>query len=205
MRIYTLGTGSRSEAEIAKILSKYQIQVLADIRRSTRSPLPHLRRENIQTLCRDSKVEYIYLGNELGSERESGRVDDLDPALYQRGLSILKSLARTRGLLILCHEPEPERCNRRSIAAEMTSEGAEVYHLLDLEELWTPQSHSGRRHEKPSRTNKPGRSDRRIDRRRPARGGRGSDNRRSASRAKPGRKEPPLKKKTGRSKMDKVL
>lgn len=187
MRIYTLGTENRSEAEILKILSKYQIQVLADIRHSTVSPLKHLRRENIRNICKNSKVEYIYLGNELGSEPEIGRVDNLDPALYERGIAILKSLARTRGLLILCAERTPEKCNRRGIAAELAKDDAEVFHLLELERFWTPSKR------KPAKGRRPHRDAPERDRRR--------DNR-SQGRGKSS--EPPLRKKTSRSKMDKV-
>ncbi len=136
MRIFTLGTGKRTEADISKIISKYQIQVLADIRRRSES----LRREDVQRLCKEAKAEYIYLGNELGSEREQGILADLDPDLCKRGISILKTLAKTRGLLILCTEETPERCNRRPISSELSKEGAEVIHLLDVEAVWTPAS-----------------------------------------------------------------
>lgn len=188
MRIYTLGTADRSEAEIAKILSKYQVQVLADIRRSTASPLKHLIRENIQKLCNYNRVEYIYLGNELGSERETRKPNELDPALYQRVLSILKGVARTRGLLILCHEKDPSNCNRRFIAEELAKEGAEVYHLLELEELWSPSRR------KPK------------SRKHPVRGKERRGRKRMQAREKSTEKRPPpLKKKTSRSKMDKVM
>jgi len=194
VRIYTLGTENRSELEIVKILSKYQIQVLADIRHSTASPLKHLRRENIQNICKNDKVEYIYLGNELGSERETGRVDNLDPALYERGTALLKSLARTRGLLILCSERTPERCNRRLIAAELAKDGAEVFHLLELEKFWTPTM------------KKPGAYDSRSSKRKRSRGDKErKDYRRGRSKySKPGKERPLLKKKTSRSKMDKI-
>ncbi len=195
MRIYTLGTADRSEAEIAKILSKYQIQVMADIRRTVRSPLPHLKRDSIQRLCQDSKVEYLYLGNELGSEREQGRVDNLDPALYQRGLTILKSLARTRGLLILCSERTPEKCTRRLIAQTLAADGAEVFHLLGVEELWAPSKTKPRPDNRPQGRfqenrnrgfNKPRRAKRRE--------GRGTRDERFG-----------FKKRTGHSKMDKTF
>jgi uncharacterized protein (DUF488 family) len=194
VRIYTLGTENRSEPEIVKILSKYQIQVLADIRHSTASPLKHLRRENIQNICKNSKVEYIYLGNELGSERETGRLDNLDPALYERGTALLKSLARTRGLLILCSERTPEKCNRRGIAAELAKDDVEVFHLLELERFWTPTM------------KKPGAYAGRSSKRKRSRGDRGrKDHRRGRSKSsKPGKERPPLKKRTSRSKMDKI-
>jgi uncharacterized protein (DUF488 family) len=188
VRIYTLGTADRSEAEIAKILSKYQVQVLADIRRSTVSPLKHLIRENIQKLCKNNRVEYIYLGNELGSDRETGRPHELDPDLYQRGLSILRGIARTRGLLILCHEKDPANCNRRFIAEELAKEGAEVCHLLELEELWSPS-----RREPKSRKHQVKGKERKGRKRMQAR------------KKSPGKRPPPLKKKTSRSKMDKVM
>lgn len=194
MRIYTLGTLNRTEAELSKILSKYQIQVVADIRRSVSAP-GHPRREDIQRTCKDNKAEYLYLGNELGSSRETGSLRDMDPAFSGRGISILKSLARTRGLLILCSEQTPEKCNRRAIADELAKDGAEVVHLLDIDQSWTP----GRSKPGQSRRPRPGRDRSRRDQGR--KHNRGTNQSQSRGRTK----EPPLKKKTSRSKMDKAL
>jgi len=196
VRIFTLGTENRNEADLSKILSKYQIHVLADIRRSTSRRISTLRREDIQKVCKNNKVEYLYLGNELGSERESGNPLSIDQALYDRGLSILKSLARTRGLLIICHERNPYRCNRRFIADKLAKEGMEVIHLLDIEEVWTPpkgrSQHSPR---PPSPPPSPPRSPR----------GRRYPSPATPDRKKNGKRKPPLKKKTSRSKMDKIM
>jgi uncharacterized protein (DUF488 family) len=194
VRIYTLGTLNRTEAELSKIISKYQIQVVADIRRSVSSP-GHPRREDIQRSCADNKAEYLYLGNELGSNRETGSIRDMDPAFFERGISILRSLARTRGLLILCSELTPEKCNRRVIASELAKDGAEVLHLLELEKSWIPgRSRSAKsRRPRPSRE----RSYRNQERKHNRKPGQAQGRARS--------KEPPLKKKTSRSKMDKAL
>jgi len=192
VRIYTLGTQNRTDAEIAKILSKYQIQVVADIRRSTASSPGHLRREDIQRVCRENKVEYLYLGNELGLDKEQGNLTGLDSELYARGVAILRNLARTRGLLILCSERVPQRCNRRLIAEELGKEGAEVVHLLDLESHWKPAARRT--------TRKRTKSARQA-------GKRGAQRPRTQTgrRGKPRKERPPLKKKTARSKMDKAL
>lgn len=174
MRIFTLGTGKRTEAEISKIITKYQIQVLADIRRRSVG----LRREDVQRLCKESKAEYIYLGNELGSDREEGNLSDLDPDLRTRGIAILKTLAKTRGLLILCSEETPERCNRRPISSELSKEGAEVIHLLDIEATWTPgQQRSRPEQERDGRPFSQDRRDRRPGGYR-SQGGRGGQPRR---------------------------
>ncbi|MBN2379276.1 hypothetical protein JXM67_05685 [candidate division WOR-3 bacterium] len=191
MRIYTLGTSELSEAEFSKILSKYQIHVVADIRLAGSTHPDHLKREDIQRLCQENKDEYIYLGNELAQPTGAS----FDATHYQRGISILKSLARTRGLLILGSMRSPERCIRRKIADELSKEGAEVVHLLDIETVWDG---SFKQESRPKPRS--GRPDSRHH------GGRRGKGRRDSPRSSSGsKKEPPLHKKTGRSKMDKAL
>lgn len=194
MRIYTLGSEERSEAEVSKILSKYQIQVVADIRLSHTLTPDHLKREVIQRLCKENKAEYIYLGNELGTGQD---ISSLDPDLYKRGIGILKSLARTRGLLVLGTNRSPSKCIRRLIAEELAKEGAEVLHLLDLETTWNPSTRQTpdktRRRPDPRHGNEPR--------------GRYKNKAKSSNaghRSVPSRNDsPPLKKRTPRSKMDK--
>ena len=193
MRIFTLGSADISEAEFSKILTKCQIQVVADIRLSSSRHPNTLKREVVQSVCASNRVEYLYLGNELGSQEGGGRFQ-VDPDLYKRGISILQSLARTRGLLILGSPHTPERCIRRKIADELAKDGAEVLHLLSLDKTWSP-SDSSRQGRKPdtrfSRGPKGGKPARKPYRK-PNPKTRGKSER------------PPLKKKTGRSKMDKI-
>jgi len=199
VRIYTLGSGELSQDGFAKILSKYQIQVVADIRLSSSGRPGQLKREEVQRLCSDNKVEYIYLGNELGFVGSDKR-SPIDPALYSRGLGILESLARTRGLLILGNPRSPERCSRRKIAEELAKGEVEVVHLLDVETVWQPSQKSkpqGEDGRYPGSRFGKGQEWRNRDRRQDGRNPQGPGQR--------GRDErPPMKKRTGHSKMDKA-
>ncbi|MEO0107978.1 MAG: DUF488 family protein, partial [candidate division WOR-3 bacterium] len=69
MIIFTLGTADRPHFEFTKILSKYRIQVLLDIRPSPASPqAPQFNRDSLQLLCASQGADYVYLGNDFAGQ-----------------------------------------------------------------------------------------------------------------------------------------
>jgi len=139
MRIYTLGTSNREPYQFTKILSKYQLKVIFDVRRFPTSKFLHFKRENLQKLCESEGVEYVYLGNELGGYRRKGYKEHMKTQEFKRGLEIVKKAARSRAICILCAERFPLRCHRKFIAEELTKEGFEVIHILDENRVWQPK------------------------------------------------------------------
>jgi uncharacterized protein (DUF488 family) len=71
-RIYTLGTDRRSEEDFVEILLAYNIQSLIDVRRFPRSKIPIFSRKNLELLLFREKLEYHFLGAELGGFRKGG-------------------------------------------------------------------------------------------------------------------------------------
>ncbi|MCL6465540.1 MAG: DUF488 domain-containing protein [candidate division WOR-3 bacterium] len=150
MKLYTLGTGHRPEYEFSRLLYKFGIQVLFDIR-SHPGPiaekLPHLSRAGMEKLCSDNKINYVFLGNELGGGcRALLAVPDrravknwLQTEEVQRGLKIISSRVPTRVCCILCSCYTPEFCRRLILAEEVARQGAEVVHILEEDRFWQPQ------------------------------------------------------------------
>ncbi len=149
MRLYTLGTGHRPDYDFARILYKFGIQVLFDIRANTTLPgkeLPHLSRGGMEKLCSENRISYVFLGNELGggcralvgSADRSAVRDWLKSEPVQRGLKIVAGKVPTRVCCILCSCYSPEFCRRLLLARELVTlqPGIEVVHILEETRLW---------------------------------------------------------------------
>ncbi len=139
MLISTIGTSNRKDYEFAKLLSKYNIQVIFDVRRFPVSQFPHFSRENLQKLCASQKAEYIYLGNELGGYRQEGYRDYVESPEFKRGVNIIRNTAEKRVACILCAERFPIHCHRRFIADELAKSGFKVIHIIDENTIQKPE------------------------------------------------------------------
>ena len=151
MRIYTLGTSNRKDFEFTKLLSKYNIQVIFDVRRFSVAQFPQFSRDNLQRLCASQKTEYIYLGNDLGGYREDRYQDYINSEEYKRGINIIRQIAEKRVACILCGERFPIHCHRRFIADELAKTGFEVIHIIDENTIQKPGDIREPRREHPRR------------------------------------------------------
>lgn len=136
MRVYTLGTDHRHQLDFARILLKYGVEVIFDVRRTPESQEPHFRRDGLQALCAGQGIDYVYLGNELGGPRESDWQGWTGTEEYARGLGIIRKKAEKRVCCVLCAERTPEHCHRLAIASDLVKAGIEVVHLLDETTTW---------------------------------------------------------------------
>ncbi len=139
MRIYTLGTDHRPEHEFSRLLGKYGIEVIFDIRRTPESREPHFKRSGLEELCSRQRASYVFLGNELAGPADRRFAAWTKSEEYRRGYSIIRAKLEKRVCCILCAERSPEGCRRRIIADELARAGIEVVHLLDETTTWTPR------------------------------------------------------------------
>jgi uncharacterized protein (DUF488 family) len=135
MRVFTLGTGNRHPLDFSRILAKYGVEVIFDVRRL---PLREsgFDRDALQRLCDTAGVSYVFLGNELGG--------DLDYRAWAAGesfgrwLGVIRRKLEQRAVCLLCRELSPERCRRRVIADKLAADGVQVVHIIDGEQRWSP-------------------------------------------------------------------
>lgn len=140
MRIYTLGTAHRKSYEFTRLLYKFGIQVVFDIRENPQAAEEHFCRGPLEQLCSSNGVSYVYLGNELGlSQSKSTGQQWLRNEAVQRALAIIAQKVPFRVCCILGSEASPERCPRRVLAEELARQGIEVVHLLDENTVWQPR------------------------------------------------------------------
>lgn len=149
MRVFTLGTSNRKPYDFTKILSKYGIEVVFDVRRFPTSQFPQFNRDNLQALCQSQQVEYIFVGNELGGYRQDWYKDFIKTEEFKRGVEIIKRTGQNRVSVILCAELLPDRCHRRFIAEALAKQGVEITHIIDENRIWHPETEHGRKKIKP--------------------------------------------------------
>ena len=138
-RIYTLGTGRRSEEDFIEILLSYNIQALIDVRSLPRSKLPIFRKENLENLLRREGIEYHFLGKELGGFRKGGYTAYIITDDFRMGIDLLESIASVKTSVIVCAEHFPWKCHRKWISRELHKRGWEVDHIIEKGKLWIPK------------------------------------------------------------------
>ena len=138
-KIYTLGTDLRSEEDFIEILLYYDIRSLIDVRGFPRSKLLTFRREYLERLLKLEKIEYHFLGKELGGFRKGGYIAYIVTDDFAAGIDLLESIALTRTSVIVCAERFPWKCHRKWISRELNRRGWEVDHIIDKGKVWVPR------------------------------------------------------------------
>jgi len=151
MRIYTIGHSNVTAGDIIKLLKKYRVQVLADVRTSPYSQYnPQFNRERFMRLVEAVGIEYLYQGEQLG-----GRPKDPDcykdkqvaetaadylhlvdypvvmtKVFFQEGIQKLKQTAAHKTCAVMCSEEDPAKCHRHHLIGRyLMEQGVEVIHI----------------------------------------------------------------------------
>ena len=138
-RIYTLGTGLRSEEDFIEILLAYNIQSVIDVRSYPKSKIPSFNRENLEHLLNAEGIDYHFLGKELGGFRKGGYIAYTLTEDFTKGIELLESIAVLKQSVVICAERFPWKCHRRWIARELDRRGWEVDHIIDKGKVWVPK------------------------------------------------------------------
>jgi len=137
MKVFTIGTDHRTHYDFARLLTKYGVEVIFDVRRTPEAREDHFRRDGLQALAASQGVDYIFMGNELGGPRENDYQVWTSADEFKRGIDIIRNKVARRACCILCAERTPENCHRRTIAEHLSKQGIEVVHILDETSVWT--------------------------------------------------------------------
>ncbi|MEO0141866.1 MAG: DUF488 domain-containing protein [candidate division WOR-3 bacterium] len=138
--IFTLGTGKRTISEFISILKSKNIDVLLDVRRFPTSRFEDFQKDNLSQHCIKNKIDYIYLGTELGGYRKGGYEEYTKTTEFKKGIERLVEIASKRKVCIVCAETLPWKCHRRFIGARLYTMGYQVIHLIDERHTWEPEN-----------------------------------------------------------------
>lgn len=138
-KIYTLGTSTRSEEDFIEILTNYEIKTLIDVRSFPKSKIPTFTKAYLEDLLKKERINYIYLGKELGGFRKGRYEVYTQTDDFKKGIDALETIALSTIAVIVCAERFPWKCHRRWIAREFHKRGWLIEHIIDKGKIWAPK------------------------------------------------------------------
>jgi len=148
MEIYTIGHSNRSAAEFVRLLKKYGIQTLVDVRRFPSSKFEHFKKEKLERILAREGIYYIWM-EELGGYRRKGLKNSPNIAIKSKGfrnyadhmmsdefkkaVEELIKIAAERRTVIMCAERLFWHCHRKFISDYLTMRGVNVVHIINNE------------------------------------------------------------------------
>ena len=131
MKVFTIGHSTRSLDDFIKILKKFEIERLVDVRRfPTSRHHPWFDKNFLQKSLEKEGIEYIHL-EELGGFRKIGYKEYVKTREFRKALRKLETLATEKTTAIMCSEFKWWKCHRKYIANELAKDNFEVIHILD--------------------------------------------------------------------------
>lgn len=145
LRVWTVGHSTRSLGEFLDLLSPWDIEVLADVRRHPGSRRwPQFGSEALAARLPEHGLAYLWIP-ELGGRRQPrpdspntawrsasfrGYADYMETEPFELGLMTLVNLACAARTAIMCAEALWWRCHRALVADALRWAGFEVIHIL---------------------------------------------------------------------------
>jgi uncharacterized protein (DUF488 family) len=146
-RVYTIGYGKRTLADVCDLLSQYHIEYLIDVRSIPISRFqPEFSRDALEPKINRAGLRYVFMGNLLGGRPSDqtcytgGRVDyeklkTLNT--YKQGIRRLDD-AWNKGfnVCLLCSELNPQDCHRsKLVGVSLAERQIPVYHICETGDL----------------------------------------------------------------------
>jgi uncharacterized protein (DUF488 family) len=149
--LFTIGHSTHPLDGFLNLLTRHDIEALADIRRFPGSrKYPHFSRDRLASTLPEAGIEYHWfesLGGRrkksadsprnLGLRNESFRnyADYMTTPAFQEALGQLLELARRQRTAFLCSEGLFWRCHRRLVSDYLLARGLTVQHIMPNGEL----------------------------------------------------------------------
>lgn len=136
MKIYTLGHSTRTFEEFLRILKKFGIKQIIDVRRFPSSKkFPWFNKENLKKELEREKIEYVH-SPELGGYRKEGYENFTKSEEFKRSIEKVLKIMNGKTSTILCAERFFWRCHRKYIANYLAKIGHEIVHILDENKIY---------------------------------------------------------------------
>lgn len=140
--LYTIGHGNRPAKELLRLLQKYNIRYLVDVRSVPYSRFnPQYNRNSLHDFLEQNHIQYVFMGDELGGRPkdpscydEQGHIDYsrvIQKDFFMRGIERLKTASQKNlALAFMCSESDPAQCHRtRMIGTVLDAEGIPLKHI----------------------------------------------------------------------------
>ena len=139
--IFTIGYGNYDIETFVKILSKYDVRYIIDIRSAPFSKYnKDFNYDNLREKLNDFGIELVFMGKELGGRPSDDTYYDegivlydkiKDSELFKKGIErLLKAASINCNVALMCSELKPENCHRSKLIGEVLREkDVEVLHI----------------------------------------------------------------------------
>lgn len=138
--LFTIGHSNHDWPTFLALLTQHDVTAVADVRSQPTSRLPHFRRPALERGLKVSRIEYVFLGRELGARREEPECYEGDCAVYERvaqlptfrsGIERLRTGIERFRIALLCAEREPLDCHRTIlICRQLRNAPVMIQHIL---------------------------------------------------------------------------
>jgi len=140
--LFTIGHSTHPLDHLLDLLNTHDIEVVGDVRSSPYSRHnPQYNREPFQTFLEAQRIQYVFLGKELGARSEDptcyvgGQVQFeriAHTALFQEGLDRVKRGMEDYRIALLCAEKDPLFCHRTILVCRnLRAGGLDIQHILE--------------------------------------------------------------------------
>lgn len=144
--IYTIGHSNHTIDKFISLLKKHEIKVVADVRSTPYSRLhPQFNREVLKKALNASKIQYVFMGNELGARPNDPSVYVNNAVQYARlaeridfrnGIERLIKGIKEHKIALMCTEKDPVNCHRTILVGRNLKKlGVSIQHILYNSEL----------------------------------------------------------------------
>lgn len=144
--VYTIGHSNRSIEEFKKLLIRYSVEVIADVRRFPTSRYEHFKQDRLEKLLKEVGIEYIWFES-LGGYRKKIFKNSPNKAIRSEGFrnyadymlteefisgaERLIEIAKVKRVAIMCKEKFFWKCHRKFISDYLTFKGFQVIHIIN--------------------------------------------------------------------------
>jgi len=120
--LFTIGHSNYSLDHFIGLLFAHRLSIIADVRSSPYSKYsPHFNKDVLDSALRNTDIDYIFLGSELGAQRSEDycyidgqakydRIANL--STFQRGLELILQRVEYYRIALMCSESDPITCHR---------------------------------------------------------------------------------------------
>ncbi len=141
-KLYTIGHSNIEPDEFIKRVKQLNIEVLVDVRSKPYSQyVPSFNKENIECLCKDNGIKYLFQGKLLGGKPDDDSVTDkgmkinydsvAEKPYFQRGINELLNIISKYRICLMCSEGQPDKCHRGLLLGPtLEKKNIEVLHIL---------------------------------------------------------------------------
>ena len=139
--IYTIGYGAREMEAFLKVLKRYEIAYLIDVRSRPYSRYkPDFSKKELEGHLKAHGIRYVFMGKSLGGQPDDpscytdSKVDYAkvrEQAFYLKGIGRLQEAWRQQlPVAVMCSEGKPEQCHRSMLIGQtLVAKGIEVTHI----------------------------------------------------------------------------